>query len=81
MPELMASLPIAGVDGTLRSRDAASGRAHLKTGMLTNVRSIAGYVQAASGRRYVIVAIINDPRARAAQRAHDALLEWLVREG
>jgi D-alanyl-D-alanine carboxypeptidase/D-alanyl-D-alanine-endopeptidase (penicillin-binding protein 4) len=49
--------------------------------MLTDVRSIAGYVQAASGRRYVVVAIINDPRARAAQRAHDALLEWLVREG
>ena len=81
MPELVASLPITGVDGTTRTRRAAEGAAHIKTGMLEGVRAIAGYVSADSGRRYVIVAIINDPAARGAQRAHDALLDWLRRGG
>jgi D-alanyl-D-alanine carboxypeptidase/D-alanyl-D-alanine-endopeptidase (penicillin-binding protein 4) len=81
MPELMSSLPIVGVDGTTKGRRAAAGAAHIKTGMLADVRSIAGYVVATSGRRYVIVAIINDPSARGAQRAHDALLDWLRQNG
>ncbi|MEZ5488009.1 MAG: D-alanyl-D-alanine carboxypeptidase/D-alanyl-D-alanine-endopeptidase [Steroidobacteraceae bacterium] len=81
MPELMSSLPIMGVDGTTRTRRAASGAAHVKTGMLNDVRAIAGYLIADSGRRYVIVAIINHPSARGAQRAHDALLDWLRRNG
>jgi hypothetical protein len=29
----------------------------------------------------VIVAIMNDPSARGAQRAHDALLDWLRKNG
>lgn len=81
MPEFMSSLPIVGVDGTTRNRRAASGRAHIKTGYLGDVRAIAGYVLAESGRRYVIVALINDPRARAGQRVHDTLLEWVHAEG
>ncbi len=81
MPELMSSLPIVGVDGTTRGRRAAAGAAHIKTGMLADVRAIAGYVVANSGRRYVLVAIINDPAARRAQRAHDALLDWLQKNG
>ena len=59
----------------------AAGAAHIKTGMVADVRAIAGYVIASSGRRYVIVAIINDPSARGAQRAHDALLDWLQKNG
>ena len=81
MPELMSSLPIVGVDGTTRGRRAAAGAAHIKTGMLADVRAIAGYMVANSGRRYVIVAIINDPSARGAQRAHDVLLDWLQKNG
>jgi D-alanyl-D-alanine carboxypeptidase/D-alanyl-D-alanine-endopeptidase (penicillin-binding protein 4) len=45
MPELIASLPVAGVDGTLRKRfndRLGGGRAHLKTGYLEGVRAIAG---------------------------------------
>ncbi len=79
--ELMSSLPISGTDGTLRSRRVAAGAAHLKTGLLSNVRAIAGYIQARSGRRYVLVGIINDPRAGAAQAAHDALIDWLYQTG
>ena len=81
MPELMASLPVVGVDGTMRARRAAAGSAHIKTGMLQGVRAIAGYVRAESGRRYVIVAIVNHPNAGAANPANDALLEWIYREG
>lgn len=84
MPEFMASLPIEGVDGTARHRlssTASAGRAHLKTGSLADVRAIAGYVLAASGRRYVLVFLINDPRAQAGEAAQDALVDWIVNHG
>jgi D-alanyl-D-alanine carboxypeptidase/D-alanyl-D-alanine-endopeptidase (penicillin-binding protein 4) len=81
MPELMASLPLVGVDGTMRKRNAAVGAAHVKTGLLADVRAVAGYVDAASGRRYVVVAIINHANARNGQAAHDALLQWVYANG
>jgi D-alanyl-D-alanine carboxypeptidase/D-alanyl-D-alanine-endopeptidase (penicillin-binding protein 4) len=74
MPELMASLPVSGVDGTLKHAQAGSGRAHLKTGSLRDVAGVAGYVTAQSGRRYVVVGIVNHPNAGAAQPALDALV-------
>ena len=80
MPELMASLPLNGVDGTLRNRRTLAGNAHLKTGSLRDVTALAGYVHGASGRRYVLVAIANHPAAEAARPAFDALLEWAVRD-
>jgi len=76
MPELLASLPVAGVDGTLRRSQGATGRAHLKTGSLRDVAGVAGVVLGASGRRYVLVAIVNHPNANAARPAFDALLQW-----
>lgn len=81
MPELMASLPISGVDGTMKGRDVASGAAHMKTGLLEDTRAVAGYVLAASGRRYVVVAIINHPNARFGTGAHDALIDWVFSTG
>jgi serine-type D-Ala-D-Ala carboxypeptidase/endopeptidase (penicillin-binding protein 4) len=81
MPEFVASLPLVGVDGTMRKRDGAAGNAHIKTGMLAGVRALAGYVHAASGRRYAVVAIINHPNARDGQAAHDALLQWVYQNG
>ena len=81
MPELMASLPITGVDGTLKRMKArASGSAHLKTGSLSNVVAVAGYVHAASGKRYVLVALINHPNANAARPAIDALVDWTAKD-
>jgi D-alanyl-D-alanine carboxypeptidase/D-alanyl-D-alanine-endopeptidase (penicillin-binding protein 4) len=81
MSELMSSLPIAGVDGTMKSRDITPGAAHLKTGLLGDTRAVAGYVLAASGRRYVVVAIINHPAASRGTGAHDALIDWVYRYG
>jgi D-alanyl-D-alanine carboxypeptidase/D-alanyl-D-alanine-endopeptidase (penicillin-binding protein 4) len=81
MSELMASLPISGVDGTMKSRNVPAGAAHMKTGMLEDTRAVAGYVLAASGRRYVVVAIINDPGASRGTGAHDALIDWVYQVG
>ena len=83
MPELLASLPVSGIDGTARRSQAASGRAHLKTGSLRDVRGVAGVVLGDSGRRYVVVAILNHANAGGdtARAALDAVLQWAARDG
>ncbi len=81
MPELIASLPVAGLDGTLKRSRSATGRAHLKTGSLRDSAGVAGYVLADSGRRYVLVALIHHPNANAARPALEALLQWVVQDG
>ncbi|MEM5401562.1 D-alanyl-D-alanine carboxypeptidase/D-alanyl-D-alanine endopeptidase [Paraburkholderia unamae] len=76
------SLPIVGVDGTMRNRltnAGVEGNAHIKTGTLRDVRAIAGYVAAENGESWIVVSLINDPRAEAARAAHDALLEWVYK--
>jgi D-alanyl-D-alanine carboxypeptidase/D-alanyl-D-alanine-endopeptidase (penicillin-binding protein 4) len=83
MPEYVASLPLAAVDGTMRRRlnnSPVAGQAHVKTGYLDGVRAISGYVMDSRGRMLVVVFLINHPGARNAQAAVDALLEW-VQEG
>jgi D-alanyl-D-alanine carboxypeptidase/D-alanyl-D-alanine-endopeptidase (penicillin-binding protein 4) len=80
MSELMSSLPVSGLDGTLRRSSAAAGRAHLKTGSLRDVSAVAGYALSPGGRRYVVVATINHPQAGAARPALDALVQWALRD-
>jgi D-alanyl-D-alanine carboxypeptidase/D-alanyl-D-alanine-endopeptidase (penicillin-binding protein 4) len=83
MPEFIASLPLAAVDGTMRRRlgnSPVAGQAHVKTGYLDGVRAISGYVVDTPGRMLAVVFLVNHPDARNAQTAQDALLEW-VREG
>ncbi|NVO07187.1 MAG: D-alanyl-D-alanine carboxypeptidase/D-alanyl-D-alanine-endopeptidase [Rhodoferax sp.] len=83
MSELMGSLPITGVDGTLkRFKSKAVGSAHLKTGTLSNVLARAGYVDGASGKRYVLVALINHANANteAARAAMETLVDWAARD-
>ena len=80
MPEYVASLPLAAVDGTMRRRlgnSPVAGQAHVKTGYLDGVRAISGYVMDTRGRMLVVVFLINHPGARNAQVAQDALLEWV----
>jgi len=81
MPEFVASLPVAGLDGTMKKRSAASGSAYVKTGLLEGVRALAGYVLAGSGHHYVLVAIVNHANADAATGALDALLNWVQEKG
>jgi serine-type D-Ala-D-Ala carboxypeptidase/endopeptidase (penicillin-binding protein 4) len=78
--DFVESLPVAGVDGTMRNRLKSApvlGNAHIKTGTLRDVRAIAGYVAGSDGVSYVVVSFINDAHAEAARAAHDALLEWV----
>jgi serine-type D-Ala-D-Ala carboxypeptidase/endopeptidase (penicillin-binding protein 4) len=81
--EFIASLPIVGVDGTMRNRllnSAAKGKARVKTGTLRDVVSVAGYVPDANGKMYVVVAMVNDPRAShsVARPVVDALIDWVA---
>ncbi len=58
---LLPALPIAGVDGTLKKRmidGNACGNVMAKTGTLTGISSLAGYLTTASGRQ-LCFAIIN----------------------
>ncbi len=80
MPELMASLPIQGLDGTVRRWAGEPGRAHLKTGSLRDVAAVAGYVLGRSGRRHALVALVNHPQAAAARPVLDALLQWTAED-
>jgi D-alanyl-D-alanine carboxypeptidase/D-alanyl-D-alanine-endopeptidase (penicillin-binding protein 4) len=75
MPEFVASLPLGGIDGTLRRFPGRSG-VHLKTGSLRDVQGVAGYVEGAGGKRWVLVAIANHPDAAVAQGVIDALIAW-----
>jgi D-alanyl-D-alanine carboxypeptidase/D-alanyl-D-alanine-endopeptidase (penicillin-binding protein 4) len=76
MPDLAASLPVSGLDGTLRRSALDAGQAHLKTGSLRDVQALAGYVHGPDGQRRVLVAIVNHDNARAARPALDALVRW-----
>ena len=80
-PEFMASLPLGGMDGTLRSRMKTSpgGSVRLKTGHLDGVTGVAGYVTTASGKTFVLVSLVNDPRADygAGEPIHGALVTWM----
>lgn len=65
-PELMASLPIAAVDGTLRKRmqdSAAARRLRGKTGTIFGVSSLVGVVQSKGGELLAYAVLMNDNTA------------------
>jgi D-alanyl-D-alanine carboxypeptidase/D-alanyl-D-alanine-endopeptidase (penicillin-binding protein 4) len=80
MSELMSSMPIAAVDGTMRKRlrgEGIAGQAHIKTGLLADTRAMAGFVLDRNGRQQIVVMLVNHPNAGEAQAAMDALLRWV----
>jgi D-alanyl-D-alanine carboxypeptidase/D-alanyl-D-alanine-endopeptidase (penicillin-binding protein 4) len=82
MPEFAASLPLSATDGTLK-RDFQSpemqGRLRMKTGTLEDVKALAGYVHAASGKTFVTVVILNHPTAGrgSGEAIQNALVQWV----
>ncbi|MDR0780873.1 MAG: D-alanyl-D-alanine carboxypeptidase/D-alanyl-D-alanine-endopeptidase [Pseudomonadales bacterium] len=81
MAEYLSSLPVAGEDGTMRERlreDANRGYMHVKTGTLSEVSAVAGYVTGKSGRHYVVAGILNHADADRGPGVEltDALLSW-----
>jgi serine-type D-Ala-D-Ala carboxypeptidase/endopeptidase (penicillin-binding protein 4) len=74
-----SSLPVAGVDGTLANRmlgSPLSGNVQAKTGTLSGVRALSGYVTSRSGERLVFSAMVNNHvrSAAAADRVIDGIL-------
>ena len=78
------ALPIAGVDGTIRTRmrdTPAQGNLHAKTGTLSMVRSLSGYVRTADGRLLEFSMLCNNwttPQA-SVDRVQDAIGSALAR--
>jgi serine-type D-Ala-D-Ala carboxypeptidase/endopeptidase (penicillin-binding protein 4) len=61
--KLFYSFPIAGVDGTLKSRmkkSSAENNVHAKTGTLSGVSSLSGYLTARQGNQLVFSIIIQN---------------------
>ena len=70
-----ASLPVAGVDGTLEDRmknTLAAGQIHAKTGSVEHVRTLSGFAETAGGRR-VIFSFLSNNQGGKSHEAADAL--------
>lgn len=81
MSPLVRALPVAGVDGTLASRmrnTPAAGNVRAKTGTMSNIRSLAGYVTTRDGERLAFVAMVNNFEGTGAE-ANQALDAIAVR--
>ncbi len=81
MPEFLASLSIAGKDGTARKRfrgGKQSGRMHLKTGSLEAVSAIGGYVHTPRGRTFIVSMMANRKGVNygIGKDLQDAILAW-----
>ncbi|MEQ1474296.1 MAG: D-alanyl-D-alanine carboxypeptidase/D-alanyl-D-alanine-endopeptidase, partial [Candidatus Acidiferrum sp.] len=75
-----ASLPVAGIDGTLEERmknTPAAGRVHAKTGSVEHVRTMSGFAETAGGRRLVFSFLSNNQGGKN-HEATDALAGFCV---
>ena len=66
----MRALPVAGVDGTLAGRmkgTPGENNVHAKTGTMSNVRSLAGYVTTRDGEALAFTSIVNNFEGTGAQ--------------
>ena len=75
-----ATLPIAGVDGSLAERFEKSpvkGKFFAKTGTFSEVNALSGYLLAASGKTVIVSILCNDhdPTSDATHKAADKIVE------
>lgn len=78
-PEFLTSLPIAGIDGTLKRRMAGSAAerwVRAKTGLLTGVTALAGYAAKDDGRVFTFVFVHNGTRDES--RLRRLFDDWLI---
>ncbi|RJL34035.1 D-alanyl-D-alanine carboxypeptidase/D-alanyl-D-alanine endopeptidase [Bailinhaonella thermotolerans] len=86
-PAFLAALPVAGDEdrltgGTLRSRmrgTPAAGNARAKTGTLTSVSSLSGYVRSAGGEDLIFSIMLNHHLTAAPRDVEDAIAVRLAR--
>jgi len=74
-PAFYASLPVAGVDGTLNERmknSGIAGRIHAKTGSVTHVRTLSGFAETPGGRR-LIFSILSNNQVGKSHEVHDTM--------
>ena len=84
-PEFMASFPLAGNDGTMRKRlngDMPTGSARIKTGLLDDVRTMAGYIRSRNGRQFIVIALQNYPgiHRQVGTEIQDEIIHWLYNQ-
>ena len=84
-PDLVSALGIMGVDGSLKDRGNGfpiEYAARAKTGTLTGVFSLAGYLESAQGKRFAFTIFINDGRCSYYSATHtlDQIVSLLRRE-
>ncbi len=84
--DFLPALPVAGRDGTLAGRmrgSAAEGRVSAKTGTLTSVKALSGYVETVSGDVLIFSILMNGFLApeRVAVEVQDAFCAALAAEG
>lgn len=75
------SLPVAGVDGTLRNRmrnTAAAGNARAKTGTIRHVNTLSGYLTNKAGENLVFSLLLNNYDGDAARAALDKIVVTLA---
>lgn len=78
MSDFMASLPVSGVDGTMARRKVAVRYGHFKTGFLSDVRSVGGYVLARNGRRYAVFASVHGTKNMPGGTVFlDNVIQWV----
>ncbi|WP_226506551.1 D-alanyl-D-alanine carboxypeptidase/D-alanyl-D-alanine-endopeptidase [Pseudomonas sp. MWU16-30317] len=81
--EFMSSMPLVGMDGTMRKRlktTAMAGEGHIKTGTLNTVRAISGFSRDDNGTTWAVVAILNDPKPWGTSSVLDQVLLDLYRQ-
>lgn len=82
-PEYLASFSLAATDGTMRKRLRGrdlEGRIRIKTGLLKNTRSMAGYVKSRGDDDYTVVMLLNGAKVNftSGNQVQDALLRWVL---
>ncbi len=75
--DLMASMPIIAMDGTMARRlrnTGMDGEGRIKTGYLENVRSIAGFTRDENNTTWAVVGMVNNDPAWNGQAVLDRIL-------
>lgn len=78
--EIISSMPISGIDGTMRKFGQTAsyrGQGHFKTGSLKDVYALAGILKNKKGENCLIVFVVNDKLTNKVPKALDKIIEFV----